>query len=521
MASITPTKQLVRVRVTVVGRRKFPCLRTLLLLFTLFFLGLQLHVSNLTGGGGESTSPDPANDSAIILSMVPQVLHKFLTAKPRNSSQLFNGTAGNQTEAKGLGIDEILRHIERYNQAQTVHNEDIFGPIQNDTIIIVIQIHTRIVYLRHLIVSLAQARDIETTLLVFSHDVFIPECNELVQSVDFARTLQIFYPYSIQTHPNTFPGQSENDCPRDINYQQAQILRCANADHPDLYGHYREAKFTQTKHHWWWKANRIFDQLEVTRNHTGLVLFLEEDHYVAEDFIYVLRQMQAACNVACPQCNILSLGTYLKTYNYYGDSKKKEALKALKQHHQSLAAAAVPPSWGFHVLPSLYQHYHKAEVTPWVSSKHNMGMALNRSVWSELRRCAKHFCSYDDYNWDWSLQQVSQQCLKVKLTAMVMRGPRVFHIGECGVHHKKANCESTAVISKVQKVLAIAGRHLYPPHLTLTYTTVTKKNKLRKGNGGWGDIRDHQLCMNMTLPVATSQNAQQTASHHSMAITNR
>lgn len=82
------------------------------------------------------------------------------------------------------------------------------------------QIHTRIVYLRHLIVSLAQARDIETTLLVFSHDVFIPECNELVQSVDFARTLQIFYPYSIQTHPNTFPGQSENDCPRDINYQQ-------------------------------------------------------------------------------------------------------------------------------------------------------------------------------------------------------------------------------------------------------------------------------------------------------------
>lgn len=40
-------------------------------------------------------------------------------------------------------------------------------------------------------------------------------------------------------------------------------------NHPDLYGHYREAKFTQTKHHWWWKANRVFEQLEVTRNHTG------------------------------------------------------------------------------------------------------------------------------------------------------------------------------------------------------------------------------------------------------------
>jgi hypothetical protein len=36
-----------------------------------------------------------------------------------------------------------------------------------------------------------------------------------------------------------------------------------------LYGHYREAKFTQTKHHWWWKANRVFDQLRATRNYNG------------------------------------------------------------------------------------------------------------------------------------------------------------------------------------------------------------------------------------------------------------
>jgi len=452
--------RVVRVRVTVVGRRRFPCIRTLLLLFALFFI-LQLHVSNLAS---RDVSSDPANDSAIILSMVPQVLHKFLTSKPRNHTHLYNITLGNHTgEVPGLSIDEILKNIYRYNQAQTVYNEDIFGPIQNDTLIIVIQVHTRITYLRHLIVSLAQAQDIEKTLIVFSHDYYDPEANELVQSVDFARVMQIFYPLSIQTHPDSFPGQSKGDCPRNINYEQAQILKCTNANHPDLYGHYREAKFTQTKHHWWWKANRVFDQLEVTRNHTGLVLFLEEDHYVAEDFIHVLRQMQTACNVACPQCNILSLGTYLKTYSFYGDSKK-------------------------------------AEVTPWVSSKHNMGMAFNRSVWSELHRCAHHFCFYDDYNWDWSLQQVSQQCLNRKLTAMVMRGPRVFHIGECGVHHKKGNCETTAVISKVQKVLANAARHLYPSHLTLTFTKVTKKNKLRKGNGGWGDIRDRQLCMNMTLP---------------------
>ncbi|CAB0017080.1 unnamed protein product, partial [Nesidiocoris tenuis] len=74
-----------------------------------------------------------------------------------------------------------------------------------------------------------------------------------------------------------------------------------------------------------------------------------------------------------------------------------------------------------------------------------------------------------------------------------------FFVRRSGVHHKKANCESTAVISKVQKVLANAAKHLYPSHLTITYTTITKKSKVRKGNGGWGDVRDHQLCMNMTM----------------------
>lgn len=66
-----------------------------------------------------------------------------------------------------------------------------------------------------------------------------------------------------------------------------------------------------------WKANRVFDQLEVTRYHTGLVLFLEEDHYVAEDFLYLLKLMQKKAFELCSKCNIMSLGTYLKTFNYY------------------------------------------------------------------------------------------------------------------------------------------------------------------------------------------------------------
>lgn len=59
-----------------------------------------------------------------------------------------------------------------------------------------------------------------------------------------------------------------------------------------------------------------------------------------------------------------------------------------------------------------------------------MGMVFNRTIWEAIRNCSPHFCSYDDYNWDWSLQHVSHVCLKNKLHAIVLRGPRVFHIGE-------------------------------------------------------------------------------------------
>lgn len=151
-----------------------------------------------------------------------------------------------------MNLSDIQRSIERYNEYQTIINEEIFGPLQNDSILIVIQVHQRITYLRHLIVSLAQARDISKTLLIFSHDFYDEEINELVQSIDFCKVMQIFYPFSIQTHPNEFPGTDPKDCKRDMKKEQAAIVRCQNAKYPDLYGHYREAKFTQTKHHWWY-----------------------------------------------------------------------------------------------------------------------------------------------------------------------------------------------------------------------------------------------------------------------------
>lgn len=198
------------------------------------------------------------------------------------------------------------------------------------------QVHTRITYLRHLIVSLAQAKDISKILLIFSHDYYDEDINDLVQTIDFCKVLQvnlnisllwrwlvnqlilnivfqIFYPYSIQTHEHEFPGEDPGDCPRDIKRDQWVLLRnavnpswlytnlnllnrailrkCNNALHPDVYGHYREAKFTQTKHHWWWKANRVFDQLDVTRHHTGLYIALGQIEFreIEHSLLYICR----------------------------------------------------------------------------------------------------------------------------------------------------------------------------------------------------------------------------------------
>nr|XP_023022270.1 alpha-1,6-mannosyl-glycoprotein 2-beta-N-acetylglucosaminyltransferase-like [Leptinotarsa decemlineata] len=440
-------------------------IRAGLVIFILVFIWLQL---NFLSFGGSSPQYSEVNDSnAAILSMVPAVLHKFLSPKANNFSlNGGNGSYINFVYASMPNISEMKRNIAQYNLQQVVYNENIFEPLQNDSVVIVVQVLTflsipKLISFYFMSVSLSQPQFIfARTTTVFS---------ALLHSI--ARSVMCKYEnisklhYSIETlrYPKF---------PRNINILniveficfplRALLKKCNNALYPDVYGHYREAKFTQTKHHWWWKTNRVFNQLEITRNHTGLVVLLEEDHYVAEDFIHMLKLMERNYKETCKHCNVLSLGTYMKTYNYYADSKK-------------------------------------VEISPWISSKHNMGMAFNRTTWMQIVECASYFCKYDDYNWDWSLQHVSQNCLKQKLHAMVARAPRVFHIGECGVHHKKNNCKATSVISKVQQVLKSAKRHLYPDNLILTYSTVLKKTKLLKGNGGWGDRRDHKLCIGMTI----------------------
>ena len=83
-----------------------------------------------------------------------------------------------------------------------------------------------------------------------------------------------------------------------------------------------------------------------------------------------------------------------------------------------------------YIFSKTYLYIFQVDMTTWESAKHNMGMAFTRVLWRKIHGCREYFCNYDDYNWDWSLQHMSKQCFQKKLEVLLVKGPRVFHIGE-------------------------------------------------------------------------------------------
>ncbi|XP_023684114.1 alpha-1,6-mannosyl-glycoprotein 2-beta-N-acetylglucosaminyltransferase [Paramormyrops kingsleyae] len=341
------------------------------------------------------------------------------------------------------------------NFDQTVRNEEKFKMRQKDDLVVVVQVHNRPEYLKLLVESLRKVKGIENILLIFSHDYWSPEINQVVASVNFCQVLQIFFPFSIQLYPHEFPGNDPKDCPRDIPKKDALKLGCINAEYPDSFGHYREARFSQTKHHWWWKLHFVWERVKVLKDHSGLVLLIEEDHYLSPDFYHVLKMMESLKSEQCPECDILSLGTYSHT----GYSSK----------------------------------VNKVEVKVWKSTEHNMGMAMYRETYQKLIQCTDIFCTYDDYNWDWSLQYLTVNCLPTFWKVMMSEAPRIFHAGDCGMHHKKA-CMPSSQKAKIESVLQSSSNQLFPKMLFVNKKQPAGGLSPHVKNGGWGDIRDHELC---------------------------
>ncbi|NWH59041.1 MGAT2 acetylglucosaminyltransferase, partial [Geococcyx californianus] len=359
-----------------------------------------------------------------------------------------------------LGENATLRYrslVYRLNFDQPLRNAQRFPSASPPDVVVVVQVHERAEHLRLLLESLRRAKGVEKVLLVLSHDLWDEGLNRLAARVDFCPVLQIFFPFSIQLYPREFPGHDPRDCPRDVGKAAALRLGCINAEYPDSFGHYREARFSQTKHHWWWKLHFVWERVRVLREHSGPVLFLEEDHYLAPDFYHVLKKLWALRERECPECQIVSLGTYS------------------------------PIRGGF------AGRADKVEMKTWKSTEHNMGMAFSRDTYQKLIECTDAFCTYDDYNWDWTLQHLTVSCLPKFWKVLVPEIPRIFHTGDCGMHHKKS-CRPSTQSAKIDSLLNSNQQYLFPETMTVSKRYSMAPLSPHVKNGGWGDIRDHELC---------------------------
>jgi alpha-1,6-mannosyl-glycoprotein beta-1,2-N-acetylglucosaminyltransferase len=376
------------------------------------------------------------------------------SSNPNPESAAFQISGSSNTG--GLSMDEIRDQIWQANMDEKVLNAGSSFSASNITAVIVVQVHDRSQYLSGLIHSLSNVKGISNTLLIFSHDVFDQEINNMIMKIKFCPVTQIFYPFSMQLSPDSFPGPDPKDCPRDISVKDAAKIKCHNYKHPDTYGHYREARYTQTKHHWFWKGNHLFNNMRLLQNFTGPVVFLEEDHFVAPDMVHFVKLMLDFREHNCKSC-LLTLGSYAKSISFAKNGDK-------------------------------------VEIKKWFSSRHNMGLVFDKSSWSDLKSCAEKFCTYDDYNWDWSLQFVSQDCYKEPIRVVAASTARVFHLGECGVHHRDCSKDHVKVQQKIEDVLMKSKDYLFPKSISLIKTP-NRNTRMPKVNGGWSDKRDHILCL--------------------------
>ncbi|KAI3388730.1 hypothetical protein SNEBB_007359 [Seison nebaliae] len=394
----------------------------------------------------------------------------------------------------------LIKFMNLFNEKQFIFNYHLlekFWKFSNnsDQLIIVIQVHNRVDYLKELLKSLEKCKSIESSLIILSHDYITSNITNLINSINltWAPIMQIFYPYSSQIFSNAFPGTDPKDCPRTVNKNDKP--NCLNIEWPDTYSHYREARFSQLKLHWSWKFSFVALRLnfvnDFIRNKKIYpnILFLEEDHYVAPDMIHVERQLRKQCK----SCNMQVLGNYNKNP----------------------------------INPNNVNSYYISSL--WIASIHNIGFSLNlRFILQNIFPCIENFCTYDDYNWDWTLQFLSYgkipkqttmyrnktkiiqvtpgrgACFNEMLKPIVLTSARVFHLGECSGFHTTKSRDKKCSKIKMPYLKSIKGTidgqlHIIGPKLfPQKFTNEIRLGKMLRGktvvNGGWGDERDRRLC---------------------------
>ncbi|PPR81807.1 hypothetical protein GOBAR_AA38907 [Gossypium barbadense] len=314
-------------------------------------------------------------------------------------------------------------------------NIDLYPRLAKDHITIVLYVHNRPQYLRVVVNSLSKVVGISETLLIVSHDGYFEEMNKIVEGIKFCRLKQIFAPYSPHVFTDSFPGVSSKDCQEK---DEAGKKHCVG--NPDQYGNHRSPNIVSLKHHWWWMMNTVWDGLKETRGHDGHILFIEEDHFI-----------------------------YPNAY------RNLQLLVSLKPNKSQIAMLQI-----------------------WHPRMGNVGYAFNRTVWRKIHGKAKEFCFFDDYNWDITMWATVYPSFGSPV--YTLRGPRTsaVHFGKCGLHQGQgktnACIDNESVNVQVDDTDKVAN--IRPEWDVKVYQNQPGYKAGFKGWGGWGDNRDHRLCLN-------------------------
>ncbi|XP_068336078.1 alpha-1,6-mannosyl-glycoprotein 2-beta-N-acetylglucosaminyltransferase-like [Pyrus communis] len=344
---------------------------------------------------------------------------------------------------------ELSVQLEKRNQMPP-RNLDLYPSLAKDHITIVLYVHNRPQYLKVAVDSLSRVVGINETLLIVSHDGFFEEMNKVVEGIRYCQVKQIFAPYSPHVFPNSFPGVSSTDCK---GKDDAKAKHCKGT--PDQYGNHRSPKIVSLKHHWWWMMNTVWDGLKETKNHNGHILFIEEDHYIYPNAYRNLQILTELKPHKCPHCYAANLAPC--------------NVNAKGEGWDSLIAERMG----------------------------NVGYTFNRTVWRKIHKKSSEFCFFDEYNWDITMWATVYPSFGNPV--FTLRGPRTsaVHFGKCGLHQgqgeAKACIDNGMVNFDVEEIDRVAN-------INSDWEVQVFKNQPGykagfKGWGGWGDKRDHQLCL--------------------------
>lgn len=88
-------------------------------------------------------------------------------------------------------INYYKQYVERTNNKQFMSNSNLF--LFNQTrYILLVQVHTRVVYLKKFIQMLQDVEKINETLVIFSHDFIHSDINALIQNISFVPVRKSF-----------------------------------------------------------------------------------------------------------------------------------------------------------------------------------------------------------------------------------------------------------------------------------------------------------------------------------------